>query len=127
MNYISHLNAFFQLQRNGSNLAAPEFCLYMALFDQWNTRRFENPFILDSNRLMTASGIQSDNTYRKYLKALQEKGYITYTPGPNFAWVTMRPLMPAAPDAGTPQLMGRQTNHLPMMQRAIRALIPSRT
>ncbi|KAA2239879.1 hypothetical protein F0L74_27215 [Chitinophaga agrisoli] len=103
MNYIAHLNAFFQRQRNGDNLAPYEFCLYMAIFDLWNTRRFENPFFLDCQRLMTVSGIHSENTYRKYLRSLRDKGYFKYDPGVNFAQVTMIPLQPTPSTNGGPK------------------------
>ncbi len=102
MNYIIHLNAFFQRQCNSTHLAPLEFSLYMALFDLWNTRRFADTFFtLDSNRLMTVSGIHSENTYRKHLKSLHTKGYLKYYPGPNFAKVQMTVLTLATQDLGT--------------------------
>lgn len=83
MNYIRHLNAFFEFIGNDERLTAYHISLYMALFHIWNMNRFRNPFPLDREELMQLARFGSRNTYAKCMKELHQWGYIEYTASGN--------------------------------------------
>ena len=84
MNYIRHLNAFlFQYVNRDSRLTANHVSLYIALFHYWNYHRFQNPFFIRREEVISITGIGSKNTYLKCLKELHEYGYIFYSPSKN--------------------------------------------
>ena len=84
MNYIRHLNAFlFQHVRHDNRLNANHISLYMALFQYWNFNRFQNPFLIKREDVISITGIGSYNTYLKCMKELHEFGYILYYPSKN--------------------------------------------
>ncbi|SEL63126.1 hypothetical protein SAMN04488505_102719 [Chitinophaga rupis] len=80
MNFIKHLNTFFLYQQKEQRLSASHLSLYMALFQCWNYHRFQNPFVLDRDRLMQLSHIGSRSTYINCLRCLHRCGYIVYSP-----------------------------------------------
>lgn len=84
MNYIRHLNGFFEKAEDDENLTAYHISLYMSLFRQWNLNRFRNPFPIDREELMRFSRIGSKNTYARCMKQLHQWGYIHYAPTGNF-------------------------------------------
>lgn len=84
MNYIRHLNAFFfQHVKRDKRLTANHVSLYIALFQFWNYHRFQNPFLIRREEVMSITGIGSKNTYLKCLKELHQFGYIFYSPSKN--------------------------------------------
>lgn len=84
MNYIRHLNAFFfQHVRRDKRLNANHVSLYIALFQFWNYNRFQNPFSIVRDEVMSITGIGSKNTYHKCMKELHQFGYIRYQPSIN--------------------------------------------
>ena len=84
MNYIRHLNGFFEKAENDEKLTPYHISLYMSLFRQWNLNRFRNPFPVDREELMHLSRIGSKNTYARCMKQLHQWGYICYSPTGNF-------------------------------------------
>lgn len=84
MNYIKHLNGFFEESGDDKNLSAYHISLYMSLFQLWNLNRFQNPFPVDREELMQLSRIGSKNTYARCMKELHQWGYINYSPSGNF-------------------------------------------
>jgi len=76
MNYIRHLNAFFTVIRNDKRLTSAHVSLYMAMFQYWNFNRFQNPFTIRREVMLSLSKIGSKNTYHKCLKELHQAGYI---------------------------------------------------
>ena len=79
MNYIRHLSAFFfRHTKRDIRLNANHISLYLALFQYWNLNRFQNPFPITRDEVMSISGIGSKNTYHKCLKELHQYGYIYY-------------------------------------------------
>ena len=76
MNYIRHLNAFFTVIRNDKRLTSAHVSLYMAMFQYWNFNRFQNPFTIHRDVMLSLSKIGSKNTYHKCLKELHLAGYI---------------------------------------------------
>ena len=84
MNYIRHLNAFFfQHVKHDKRLTANHVSLYLSLFQFWNCNRFQNPFYIKREDVMSINGIGSRNTYMKCMKELHQFGYIFYVPGTN--------------------------------------------
>ncbi len=81
MNYIRHLNTFFEYVRVDNRLTSCHVALYMALFHFWNLNRFISPVSIPRDDLMKLSAIGSKNTYLKTLKQLGDFGYIKYDPG----------------------------------------------
>ncbi|MCU7552854.1 hypothetical protein OCK74_27290 [Chitinophagaceae bacterium LB-8] len=82
MNYISHLNTFFERAKGDNTLAPTHISLYLALFHYWNVNRFDNPFPVYRDDLMQLSKIGSKNTYHKCIRELHQAGYIQYYPAP---------------------------------------------
>ncbi len=83
MNYIRHLNGFFNCVKKDDTLTSAHISLYMALFQYWNYNRFQNPFPVYRDNIMNLSKIGSKNTYHKCVKALHEAKYIYYHPSPS--------------------------------------------
>ena len=83
MNYIKHLNKFFEIIEDDERLSPYHISLYLALFQHWNTNRFKNPLIIKRNDLMRVSKIGSLTTYTKCLKELHEFQYLNYSPNFN--------------------------------------------
>ena len=79
MNYIRHLNSFFfRCVRYDKRLTSKHISLYISLFQYWNYNRFQNPFSVGREELISISGLGSKNTYHKSMKELHDFGYIHY-------------------------------------------------
>jgi hypothetical protein len=78
MNYIKHLNGFFNALKNNAILTPAHVSLYMALFQYWNFNRFRNPFHIYRENIMQLSRIGSRTTYYRCIKDLHQAGYIHY-------------------------------------------------
>ena len=83
MNYIKHLNGFFQRLEVDEKITPHHISLYMALFQLWNMNRFRRQFEINRQDLMYISRIGSRNTYSRCMKQLEDWGYIEYSPGAN--------------------------------------------
>jgi hypothetical protein len=76
MNYINQLNGFFNKSNADCNLKPSHISLYTALFNDWNSNRFNNPTTISKDKVMKISKIYSNTTYYKCLKELESFGYI---------------------------------------------------
>ena len=83
MNYIRHLNGFFQCLEQDERMTAYHVSLYLSCFRLWNINRFKNPFPICRYEMMRLSRIGSANTYARCIKQLDEWGYIEYSPSAN--------------------------------------------
>lgn len=83
MNYIRHLNAFFDRIAVDKRIHPTHISLYMALFQFWNFNRFQNPISISRSEMMVVSKIQAKATYHKVIKELHEFGFIVYKPSYN--------------------------------------------
>lgn len=83
MNYIKHLNGFFERVSGDGRLTAYHISLYLALFQLWNLNRFSKKFPVSRTELMVLSRIRSVNTYAQCIKELDGWGYIRYHPSAN--------------------------------------------
>lgn len=83
MNYITHLNAFFERVSGDGRLTAYHISLYLALFRQWNACRFSERFAISRAEMMDLARIGSANTYARCMKELADWGYIHYKASSN--------------------------------------------
>ena len=83
MNYILQLSGFFQKVAADNRLNPTHVSLYMAIFQFWNSERFQNPVSISRQELMRISKISAKTTYHKCIKDLHTYGYIQYLPSFN--------------------------------------------
>ncbi len=83
MNYILQLSGFFQKVAADNRLNPTHVSLYMAIFQFWNSERFQNPVSISRQELMRISKISAKATYHKCIKDLHSYGYIQYLPSFN--------------------------------------------
>ena len=83
MNYVNHLNGFFNKANADSRMKPNHISLYMMLFNNWNSNRFTNPTSIPKEKIMKSSKIHSNTTYYKCLKELQLYGFIEHLPTSN--------------------------------------------
>jgi hypothetical protein len=83
MNYIKHLTAFFEKVSQEPDLNPTHISLYLAMFQSWNSKRFQNPITISRVDMMRTSKIGSLTMYHNCLKKLDDKGYIKYEPSNN--------------------------------------------
>ena len=83
MNYVRHLNGFFERLAEDERLSSYHISLYIALFQHWNANRFSDQFTISRAEMMQLSRIGSANTYARCIKELAGWGYITYLPSSN--------------------------------------------
>ncbi len=83
MNYVRHLNAFFELVAVDDRLTPCHISTYMSLFQLWNKSHFPNKLSVCRSEVMEISKIGSTHTYYKCIKQLHEYGYLIYYPSNN--------------------------------------------
>jgi hypothetical protein len=80
VNYILHLNSFFEKIPNDKRLRPVHVSLYMALFHFWNNARFTNDFFICRAEVMKQARVGSKGTYHRCINELDEWKYIKYSP-----------------------------------------------
>lgn len=80
MNYIKHLNKFYDTIYHDTAIAPSQISLYLALFQYWNKQRFQNPIYINREEIMRLSKITSNTTYHRSINILHNNGYIIYEP-----------------------------------------------
>ncbi|MGV8137318.1 MAG: hypothetical protein AB2L20_19050 [Mangrovibacterium sp.] len=83
MNYLRHLNGFFERLDQDKRLSSYHISLYLALFRQWNACRFSDRFVVSRAETMELARIGSANTYARCMKELTDWGYIHYNASSN--------------------------------------------
>lgn len=83
MNYVRHLNGFFERLAEDERLSSYHISLYLALFQHWNANRFSDQFTISRTEVMQLARIGSANTYARCIKELTDWGYIKYLPTSN--------------------------------------------
>lgn len=83
MNYLRHLNGFFERLAGDKRLSSYHISLYLALFRQWNACRFRDQFVISRAEMMEQARIGSANTYARCMKELTDWGYIHYKSSSN--------------------------------------------
>ena len=80
VNYILHLNAFFEKIPKDKRLRPVHVSLYMALFHFWNNARFTNDFFICRAEVMKQARVGSKGTYHRCINELNEWKCIRYNP-----------------------------------------------
>lgn len=83
MNYIKHLNVVLRMFHRDYRLNPSHISLYMALFREWNLSRFSKQFGISRKVLMDTAKINSNTTYHRCIRELDEWKYIHYFPSHN--------------------------------------------
>ena len=83
MNYIRHMNGFFERLAEDERLSSYHISLYIALFQHWNANRFIDQFTISRTEVMQLARIGSANTYARCMKELADWSYIVYLPSSN--------------------------------------------
>lgn len=74
--------AFVTLSRD-ERIKGKHMSILMALFYLWFQNKGVNPFSITRKQVMKLAHVSSIVTYHKYIKQLQEFGYIQYVPSYN--------------------------------------------
>lgn len=80
MNYIRHLNLWFEVIAANHEAKPTHIALYVALFQLWNTHRFSDDFCINRHEMTQLSKLGSNTTYSKCMRDLHRWGWIRYTP-----------------------------------------------
>lgn len=80
MNYVTHLNYWFDLANSSKQIKRSHFCLYMGLFQLWNESRFSKEIKVNRRHLMELGKIGSKTTFSDCMKDLEKWGLIRYKP-----------------------------------------------
>lgn len=80
MNYIIHLNAFFEKAAKEEWMVPHHYSLYMALFHTWNKLGFKKTIRVRREEIMKAAKIKSKCTYYRSLRELDARQYLVYLP-----------------------------------------------
>lgn len=80
MNYIIHLNSFFERADNQDWLTPHHQSLYLTLFRIWNQTMFRQTFTIYRDQVMDKAKIGSKSTYYRCLRELENAGYFKYHP-----------------------------------------------
>ncbi len=83
MNYVRHLNGFFERLAEDQRLSSYHISLYIALFQHWNANRFSDQFTISRTEVMQLARIGSANTYARCMKELADWGYVIYLSSSN--------------------------------------------
>ena len=95
MNYILHINAFWQQASNEKWMRPHHLSLYFALFLEWNKNRFKPRFRFNRKNVMENAKIGNKQTYYKCIRELAKGGFLEYYPSSRPAFpseVVLKPL-----------------------------------
>ncbi len=80
MNYVKHLNHWFEELRLNNEAKPTHVSLYFGLFQMWNANRFPEKFVINRYEMMVMTKIGSKTTYSKMMQDLHKWGWINYLP-----------------------------------------------
>lgn len=83
MELFPPLTDFYTAISNDVRIGATHISLYMALLQQWNLNKGENPVLIKRNKVMKAAKINSRHTYNRCINDLHNYDYIIYKPSVN--------------------------------------------
>lgn len=106
MNYVKHLNTWFELMKTNPEMKPTHIALYVVLFQFWNQSHFASSFVINRQALMNAMKMGSKATYSKCMKDLHEWGWIIYYPSQSKFGVSQVSVIPYE------QLVLQQPNEL---------------
>lgn len=108
MNYVKHLNVWFELMKTNPEMKPTHIALYVVLFQYWNQNHFAANFVINRHELMNAMKLGSNSTYSKCMKDLHQWGWIIYYPSRSKYGVSLVSIIPYEqlvlehPSASTP-------------------------
>lgn len=94
MNYISHLNHWFEMIRVHQEVKPTHITIYFILFQLWNTNRFSVEFSINRHEMINLSKLGSTSTYSKCMADLHRWGWINYKPSTSKYGVSTVALFP---------------------------------
>lgn len=77
---IRQLSLFLGRASRDNRLSPTHVSVYMGLYQQCMAGGFQNPFPIESRKVMAVARVRSRVTYHKCLQELQRWGYIHYAP-----------------------------------------------
>lgn len=80
---VRELSYFFEAIREDNRISTSHISLYMALFECWNQKDFQNPILITRRSIMAAAKISGLATYHRCIKDLNQYKYIIYCPSYN--------------------------------------------
>jgi hypothetical protein len=83
MELFPPLTSFYSAIANDTRIGATHISLYMALLQQWNLNKGENPILIERKKVMKAAKISSRHTYNHCINDLHNYNYIIYKPSVN--------------------------------------------
>jgi hypothetical protein len=80
VNYIKHIDLFFEIARYSPAINYGHIALYISLFRSWNHSFFSNPMTPARDDIMAYAGIKSKECYYRILREISELDLIRYYP-----------------------------------------------
>ena len=80
VNYIKHLDTFFEIVRCCDAIHYANIAMYISLFRLWNLSYFSNPFSPTREDIMMYSGFRSKDAFYRNLRELEVLDLIRYYP-----------------------------------------------
>ncbi len=80
VNYIKHIDLFFEIARYSPAINYGHIALYISLFRSWNHSFFNNPMTPARDEIMSYAGIKSKECYYRILREISELDLIRYYP-----------------------------------------------
>lgn len=80
VNYIKHLDTFFEIVRCCDAIHYANIAMYISLFRLWNLSYFSNPFSPSRDDIMMYSGFRSKDAFYRNLRELEGLDLIRYYP-----------------------------------------------
>ena len=80
VNYIRHIDLFFEIARFSPAINYGHIALYISLFRAWNHSFFNNPMTPGRDDIMAYAGIKSKECYYRLLREISELDLIRYYP-----------------------------------------------
>ena len=80
VNYITQLNAVFELFNKDHRIKQGHITLYLAFFQKWNREFFKNTITVNRELIMERAKFKSKTTYHNYLRELNDWDYLQYYP-----------------------------------------------
>ena len=80
VNFIRHIDIFFEIVRLSPAINYAHIALYISLFRYWNHSFFTNPMTPTRSEIMVYAGIKSKECYYRLLREISELDLIRYYP-----------------------------------------------
>jgi hypothetical protein len=101
VNYINHLNTILETFNNDERFKQGHITLYLAFFQLWNRKFFEDTLTINRELIMERAKFKSKTTYHNHLRDLDAWGYLKYYPSYHPARGSKIKMNRACPKSGT--------------------------